>query len=297
MRIKGYILAALSAITYGLIPLFAIPLKQTDFSFDTALFYRFLLSTIMIGLFLFYQKVDFKITWKEGGMLAILGLMYSGSALFLFTGYDYMSAGIASTILFLYPILVALIMGLGFKEKISGVIWGAIFLAFLGVLSLNGGAERIPLIGFAVVFLSALTYALYMVIVNKSNLKHVQGTKVTFYSMAFCTLFFLCKSLFDGNFQAIPSFEIGINLTLFALVTTVISLICLVYAIKYIGSTPTAILGSMEPLVAVAVSVIIFHETFTFYLLLGISLILIAVLLTVLSDNLLRIVSKKRKVI
>lgn len=288
MKVKGYLLACLTAVTYGAIPLFAIPLKRIDFSFDIVLFYRFLFSVIMMGLYLFYKKVDFKITVKESGILALLGLMYSFSAEFLFQGYDYMSAGVASTILFLYPVIVAIIMGVGFKEKISWVVWIAIALAFLGVAALNGGGEgnKISLLGLFIVFLSALSYALYMIIVNKSKVRYMQGIKVSFYSMLFCTLFFLSKSLFKGDFRLIPSFEIGVNLVLFAFVTIVISLIALIAAIQIIGPTTTSIMGSLEPLVAVAISVIMFNEPFTRNLAIGIILIIAAVLLTVLSGNL-----------
>ncbi|MDR0660540.1 MAG: DMT family transporter [Prevotellaceae bacterium] len=287
MRAKGYLLAAISAITYGMIPLFAIPLKQVHLSFDTVLFYRFLISTAAISLLLWYKGIDLRINLKELGVLALLGLMYSGSSEFLLVGYDYMPAGVASTMLFLYPALVAIILSVGFKEKISWIVWVAIGIAFLGVTALNGGGgnAKIPLVGFVIVFLSALAYALYMVIVNKSRIKSMRGMKVSFYSMAFCTIFFLGKSLIVNSFQAIPSFNAGLNLALFAIIPTVISLITLVNAIKLIGSTPASILGAMEPISAVAITIIIFHEPFTVNLAIGITLVLIAVILTVLSDR------------
>lgn len=298
MKTKGYILAAVSAISYGMIPLFAIPLKQIQFPFDTALLYRFLISAIVIGMFLRLNKVDLRITVKEAGVLALLGLMYSGSSEFLFLGYDYMPAGVASTILFIYPVLVALIMGLGFKEKISWVVWTAIAMAFLGVSVLNKGegGAKIPFIGFLVVLLSALSYGIYMVIVNKSRLKDMNGLKVAFYSMAFCTFFFLFKALASGTLVPIPSPEAATNLALFAVLTTVVSLITMVYAIQLIGSTRTAILGSMEPLTAVAVSVALFNEPFTNGLAAGIILILGAVFLTVTSNSITKHIKRPKSI-
>ena len=94
-------LACISAVTYGTIPLFALPIKHAGYSFDTALFYRFLFSAILIGVYLFAKKSAMRVSGKELGTLAVLGVMYSLSAHFLFVGYDYMSAGVASTILFL----------------------------------------------------------------------------------------------------------------------------------------------------------------------------------------------------
>ncbi len=284
-KIKGYTCAVVSAVAYGMIPLFALPLKQSGFSFDTALFYRFLFSALIIGAFLLYKKVDLKVSRRDLGALFVLAMMYYSSSEFLFLGYDYLAAGVASTILFVYPVFVALILGLGFKEKISWVVWGAIGLTVTGVALLNSAdSGGFSSVGMVIVLLSALSYALYMVMVNKSRLSGMNGMKVSFYSLFFCALFFLGKSFALGNDGAIPSVEVGVNLLLFALVPTIVSLLTLVYAIQFIGSTPTAIMGSMEPVVAVGISVALFGELFTVNLLAGILLILAAVLLTVLAE-------------
>ena len=289
VKTKGYTLACISAVTYGTIPLFALPIKHAGYSFDTALFYRFLFSAILIGdekLFL-CMPILMRVSGKELGTLAVLGVMYSLSAHFLFVGYDYMSAGVASTILFLYPVFVALIMGLFFREKLSWVMWGAIALALLGVGVLNGtgGEGGMNPAGMVAVLLSALAYALYMIIVNKSSVRKMEGTKVTFYSMLFCAAFFLLRALSRDSFTPAMTFGTGINILLFALVSTVISLITLVNAIKLIGSTPTAVMGSLEPVVAVVISVAVFNEPLTGRLVTGILLIIGAVTLTILSEH------------
>lgn len=284
MKAKGYFLAILSAVSYGLIPLFAIPLKTQPIAFDTVLFYRFFLGAAMIGLYLVIKRADLRISGKELLLMILLGLMFALSSTFLFMGYDYLSAGVASTILFTYPVFVALIMAVFFKEKISLKTGLAIILALGGVavLSMEEDSIEINILGLIIVLLSALFYALYIVIVNVSSAKNLSGTKVTFYSMFFCSLFFLVKSLMQANSLAIPSLSSAGIVFSFSLVTTVISCITLVYAIKYIGATPTSILGALEPVVAVCVSVVLFHEPFTYNLILGIILIIAAVLLNIL---------------
>lgn len=292
-KIKGYALAFLSAVTYGMIPLFAIPLKRSGFSFDTALFYRFMFSSLLIGVYLLAKKTSFRITGHEAGAMTLLGLMYALSSHFLFVGYDYMPAGVASTIMFMYPVFVALIMGVFFKERLSGVMWGSIAIAVAGVAVLNGsGTGTINPAGLVAVLLSALTYALYMVIVNKSSVKDMDGTKVSFYSMVICSAFFLLRALSRDSFTPAVSLSAATNLVLFALITTVFSIITLVNAIKLIGSTPTAVMGSLEPLVAVIISVAIFRERLTSNLIIGILLIIGAVTLTVLSDYMTKTIKK-----
>ena len=290
--LKGYLFALVSALTYGMIPLFMIPLKKLDFfSVDTALFYRFLIAAILIlGYLVFYQKESVKINLKEGIIFSILGLFYALSAEFLFIAYDFLSPGIASTIFFIYPIMVALILGIFFKEKITlaSTISLIVVVVGVGILSFkpksnddkdNFGINYIY-IGLFVSLLGALMYALYMIIVNKTKI-NASGVKVSFYSMVFASLFFLVKTLVLGNSVAIPSLEIGTHLALFSLITTALSVVSLVYAIKFIGSTPTAIMGAVEPVVAVMISVGLFDETLTFSLIAGVIIIISGVLIDV----------------
>ena len=281
--LKGYLFALVSALTYGMIPLFMIPLKKWGFfSVDTALFYRFLIAAILIlGYLVFYQKESVKINLKEGIVLSILGFFYALSAEFLFIAYYFLSPGIASTIFFIYPIMVALILGIFFKEKITlaTTISLVIVVVGVGVLSIKDNFE-INYIGLFVSLLGALMYALYMIIVNKTKIK-ASGVKVSFYSMVFASLFFLVKTLILGNSVVIPSLEIGTHLALFSLITTALSVVSLVYAIKFIGSTPTAIMGAVEPVVAVMISVGLFDETLTFSLIAGVIIIISGVLIDV----------------
>ena len=281
--LKGYLFALVSALTYGMIPLFMIPLKKWGFfSVDTALFYRFLIAAILIlGYLVFYQKESVKINLKEGIVLSILGFFYALSAEFLFIAYDFLSPGIASTIFFIYPIMVALILGIFFKEKITlaTTISLVIVVVGVGVLSIKDNFE-INYIGLFVSLLGALMYALYMIIVNKTKIK-ASGVKVSFYSMVFASLFFLVKTLILGNSVVIPSLEIGTHLALFSLITTALSVVSLVYAIKFLGSTPTAIMGAVEPVVAVMISVGLFDETLTFSLIAGVIIIISGVLIDV----------------
>ena len=290
--LKGYLFALVSALTYGMIPLFMIPLKKLDFfSVDTALFYRFLIAAILIlGYLVFYQKESVKINLKEGFVLSILGLFYALSAEFLFIAYDFLSPGIASTIFFIYPIMVALILGIFFKEKITLATTISLIVVVVGVAVLsikpknNDDKDDFGInyiyIGLFVSLLGALMYALYMIIVNKTKIK-ASGVKVSFYSMVFASLFFLVKTLVLGDSVAIPSLEIGTHLALFSLITTALSVVSLVYAIKYIGSTPTAIMGAVEPVVAVMISVGLFDETLTFSLIAGVIIIISGVLIDV----------------
>ena len=286
MKLRGYVLGIISAISYGLLPIFILPIKHAHFSLDVTLFYRFLFSALMIGGYLLYSKESFLISKKELFIFTVLGICYAFSSEFLFLGYDYLTPGIASTVLFIYPVIVALIMFFFYKEKLTKLSIGSLLLAFAGVivLCLKGNSLEINYLGLGIVMLSSIFYALYIVIVNKSNIQ-ASGFKLSFYSMLLTSGFFMVKAILGNESFIIPSVNTFFNFLIFALLTTVISSLCLVYAIKDIGSTPAAILGALEPVVAVLISVLLFHEKFTFNLFLGIILILIGVILNVISDN------------
>ncbi len=284
--VKGYLAAFISAVTYGMIPLFMIPIKQQGFSVDAALFYRFITTSVFIMGYLFYRKETLRITPREVFIFLVLGLLYALSAEFLFLAYDLLSPGIASTIFFMYPLIVALALGIFFKERITFPTILALFIVLIGVFLLSVKKDitnfSINYIGAGVSLLGAISYALYMLIVNKSKIS-ASGIKVSFYSTLFSSVYFLVKLWVIGTPLPIPEVKMSLLLTSFGIVTTLFSIITLIYAIRMIGSTPTAIIGVMEPIVAVTISIWIFQqESLTTNLIIGVLLIIIAVMIDIL---------------
>lgn len=285
MKLKGYLLAAVSAVSYGLIPLFILPVKELNFPLNTTLFYRFFISALFLLAFLIYKKESLRVNKIEFLLLLVLGLLYGLSSDFLFLGYELLTPGIASTVLFVYPIFVALLLASFFKEKITRFTFFSLVITFSGilVLSTNGTSLEINFAGLLVCILCALFYAVYMVIVNKSGMK-VSGIKITFYSLLFSAAYYLVKTVLVNDSLA-ASTGLILHMSLFALVTTVFSITALIYAIQYIGSTPTSIMGALEPVVAVLISVCFFAEDLTWNLMLGVVLILAGVIFNMVFDT------------
>ena len=224
---------------------------------------------------------------KEIFTLSILGVLFALCAIFLLISYEYMPAGVATTILFLYPLFVAIIMALFFKEKLNKITGLCMVIAMGGVAMLfageNGGA--IGLFGVVAIVLSGLTYALYIVTVNKSNVSKMGGLKLTFYSMSIAAIIFAIKAFIGGGLQLLPNLECYINLVLLGIIPTVISCVTLVYAVQYIGSTYTSVLGALDPVTAVIVGILVFSEPFTFNLAIGILMIIGAIILIIIYNG------------
>ncbi len=286
-NIKGFAYGIITAATFGLIPLFTLPLMAKGMQFDSILFYRFLFASLALTIIMTVKKESFRIEKKDIPVLILLGFFYTASAMFLFWGYNFMSAGIATTLHFTYPVFVTLIMLLFFHEKTSWVTLAAIGLAICGVarLSISEGDVSMSVIGVFIVLLSAIGYALYITTVNKSRVKAMSGRKMTFFVFIVSTCMFAIKASTNQGIQPIPDALSLMNLILLAVVPTVISNITLVLAVQNIGGTLTSVLGAMEPVTAVCVGVLIFGEPFTIHLALGILLIILAVTIIILSKS------------
>ena len=231
----------------------------------------------------------FALTLKEFLVILVLGVCFASSATFLFLSFHYMDAGVASTLLFTYPIIVAAMMALLFKEKLSLSTYIAIILAFLGValLSLgNNGGNSWSWTGAFLVILSSLTYSVYIIVVNKSSIR-MSNIKLNFYILGICALCIISFMQLTGRELILPKTPTGFIFMLWlAVIPSVLSMVFLSMAIREIGSTPTATLGALEPLTAVVIGVLIFDESFTIQLGGGIMLTLIAVLFVTLGDQL-----------
>lgn len=286
-NIKGFAFGILTSATFGLIPLFTLPLMAKGMQFDSILFYRFLFASLALTGIMVAKKESFHIEKREIPVLVLLGFFYTASAMFLFWGYNFMSAGIATTFHFTYPIFVTLIMLLVFREKTSWITLMAIALAICGVarLSIGEGEMKMSALGVFIVLLSAVGYALYITTVNKSRIRNMTGRKLTFYVFIVSTLLFAVKAGTNEGIQPIPDAMSLLNLVLLALVPTVISNITLVLAVHNIGGTLTAVLGAVEPITAVSVGVLVFGEPFTPNLATGILLIIVAVTLIILAKT------------
>ena len=285
---KGFICGVVTSATFGLIPLFTLPLLSGGMNVPSILFYRFLIATVLMGAFMAATGRSFKVNRKEFWVLAGLSLLYIGSAVFLFWSYHYLASGIATTMMFLYPVFVALIMITVFKERNSIWTMAAILLAVCGValLSWNGKGGGVSWTGILLAVLSGFSYGIYIISVNKSCVKDMSSTKLTFYVFIFTALFLLAGTGLLGKLQGVATPKAWMNLLLLAVIPTVVSNITLVAAIKAIGSTFASVLGAMEPVTAMTVGVLVFGEPFTHTTALGVVMIIFAVTMVILSPAL-----------
>ena len=250
----------------------------------SVLFCRFGLAWLIIAAVMLFRREKVRVNRREFLTLSALGILFIFSSLTLYLSFRLMPAGVASTILFTYPVMTAAIMALFFRERVTLSTVSSIALALGGVLLLywgdTGGTLNIG--GVLLVLVSALTYALYIIVVDKSPLQ-MSSFKINFYVLFWCALGMAAFALVSGQPLMPPaSPKAWLWVSWLAVVPAIMALVMMVYAAKYLGSTPTAILGALEPTTAVLIGIFVFAEPFTLRLLAGIILILAAVTIVVL---------------
>lgn len=279
--IIGYPAGIITGITYGLNPLFAVPLMKNGAATESILFFRYAFAVLLLGLFLLLRKQSFRVSGKQIGVLFVLGLLYTSSSIFLFDAYEYIASGLATTLVFLYPVLVAIIM-VFLKVVPSWPVWLAIAATFGGVLIMtqSDGSQTINLIGVLLSIASALVYALFIVIINRSKaIAGISNSLLTFYTLMVGAIVFIGKILSSDTAitAGITTGADWLNLVGLALLPTIVSTATLAIASRNIGATKASVLGVFEPITAIIVGTLMFGEPLTTNIIVGISIAMVAV--------------------
>ena len=279
--IIGYPAGIITGITYGLNPLFAKPLMNAGASTEAILLFRYGIAVILLGAYLLLKKENFRITLKQAGVLLSLGLLYTASSTFLFEAYKYIASGLATTLVFLFPAMVAIIM-VFLKVVPSWPVWLSIAATFAGVMIMTGGAgaEKINPLGVWFSIASAFVYALFIVIINRSKvISSIPNSLLTFYALLTGTFFFIGRCLFSGAdlMAGIDGGMAWCNLIGLAVLPTIVSTASLAVATRNIGATKASVLGVFEPITAILVGTLVFGEALTPNIIAGILISIVAV--------------------
>lgn len=286
-KTKGYINGTLAAVSYGTNPLFALPMYKLGISVNSVLFYRYFFALIIYGTAItVFKKVNLKLSLKEFCSLFPLAILFALSSVTMFEALKYLDSGVACTVLFVYPIIVALISTIFYKEKLTKTSIFAMFTALCGIFMLNGVKGQLNPTGLCFILLSALVYAIYMVLVkNLPDIKHMKYEKLTFYIMLFGLTVFIFNLKFCTELQPINDVGVLACAVALAIFPTIISIETINVAIRLIGSTTTAILGALDPLTAVFFGIVIFGEALTVNRIIGIILVITGAMLIILRDK------------
>ena len=285
----GYVAGIAAGVSYGTNPLFGKALMESGVPIMVMLFFRYGIAAILLALWMLCRKETFRASRRELGLLVLLGLFFAGSSITLFCSYEFIPSGLATTLIYLYPVFVALIM-VFLRIYPSWQTWLSIAATFSGILLLSApsGNVQIRLPGVLLAIGSALCYSFYLVIVNRSKrIRKASEHKITLYSLVTgAILFAIIRSVQGGGMlEGIDSASDWANLVGLAIVPTMISMLTLAMSSRYIGPTKTAVLGVFEPLTAILIGTLMFGETLTAKMAVGIAICVAAVIFLILKPG------------
>ena len=285
----GYPAGIITGITYGLNPLFGVPLMKNGMPVESILFFRYAIAVLILGVVLLSDRQNFKVSWKQFGILLVLGVLYTASSTFLFKSYNYIPSGLATTLVFLFPVLVAVIM-VFLRVVPSWQVWVAIVATFIGVIIMtqSDSTREIDTVGVLLSLGSALSYAFFVVIINRNKaISNISNSLLTFYVLLVGAIFFLSRVVATGG-----NLTVGIetkvdclNLVGLAVLPTIVSTATLAVATRNIGATKASVLGVFEPITAILVGTLVFGEALANNIVVGILIAMGAVTFMIISTK------------
>lgn len=288
-RLKGILYAALSSSTFGLAPLFTLLLLAGGYSPFEVLSYRWGVAALFLVVLGLLAGRSFRLTRAEFLTVFLLSLFRAATSLSLVIAYQHIASGVASTIHFMYPLAVALVMMGIFRERGSVWVFAAIGMSIVGAVLLSSGnidfTQGDTTLGIVSATVSVVSYGGYIVGVRKSRAVGIDSTVLTCYVMGLGALYFILGGLFTGGIRLETHGLTWLYILGLALPATAVSNMTLVQAIKRIGPTQTSIFGAMEPLTAVVIGVAVFGEPFTGRGAAGMLLIVAAVSIVILCSD------------
>lgn len=281
-KFKGILFAALSAATFGLIPLYANQAILDGVNNETILVYRYGIAGIVYAIYLLFRRMNMRLTRREVKEVTLAGVGgYGITAFFLMWSYHYMPTGVATAIHFFYPVVVALLMAIFYKERLPLEVKAGIVLAICGVYPLSWTPGEVKWLGLFFVLMSTVTYGCYITALNRPVLKRMNPDVLTCYVLLFTALFYLILAVAQGKMEIITRPRFLLDMVQLAILSTIVSARLLVAAVKLIGSVPSSVLGTLEPITAIVVGVLYFNEQLTYANYLGLLIVIVAVLVVI----------------
>lgn len=292
ITINGIFYAAISSMSFGFSPLFSLALIAAGLSDFDILSYRWLIAGLVLMIYAFCKKKSLRLnSFDEAWKIILLSVLRALTSITLLIGYVNISSGIASTINFMYPVIVTLCMVILFGEKrslidylaIAASIFGVYLLASGDSIMVEGGNTRL---GLACSLISAFSFAAYYIVMKQVKADKIEVVKFTTWIMMLSAVYFIIGAFVcNGKLTVMTDAGSWLNILGLGLWSTMVSNITGVKGNRRIGPTMTSILGALQPLTAVILGVLFLNEHLYMRSLIGCTIILVAVTIIVLHQK------------
>lgn len=287
MQAKGIGYTILSALLFGVTPVLATLSYQLGSNAVTLTFYRNLMVTPILFMILLIRKTELRVTKKQFLEILAVGILGRGvTTLMLYSAYSYIGISTSTTLHFLYPVFVALICRIFYREKLGMIRLVALACAVVGVFLFMERGEQFALSGMLLAAGSGLTYAIYMVGVDKLGLKEIDPFKLSFYMAAAVAAAMLLYDFPGGKIVFILPMKAFWYTFILAVSTSFFAVALLQIGIKYLSATTAALFSLFEPICGSLTGTFFLNEPMTMSKVAGSVIILsAAVILAIAGKN------------
>lgn len=298
-KFRGIILIIISATFFGFMPIWTKQAYATGLSIIEVAFLRFSLAAAILKLVIHYRRIDFHIKRQQiGPLLLSIILGYVATNLTLSLSYKYVSSGIATSLHYLFPILIMLLAYFIYHEELNFCKWIALISSLSGIyLIANPGSSNFSLTGVVLAVSSALFFVIYVLLINHHQLKKMNSLVLAFYSCWTSSIVFLMIIVIRGNWLTLLLITPKglIYVSLLGLFCSSIAMIFFIKGVQSIGSINASILSTFEPVVSLVAGIFILDEPLSSHTALGCIMIIAAVILIGYSNLAKDYISRERK--
>ena len=280
-KIKGILFIIISAISFGIMPILAKFSYWGGSNTYTTLFLRFFFAALMVFYHLRSKGISVKLTRKQMLLVLPLGVFgYTLTSTSIFMAYNYISVGMASMILYVYPAIVTLLSYAFYKEKISARKAISLIISLIGIYVLiDMGSVSVNVKGLMLAGLAAILYSLYVLGSSLKEIKAINSYVLTFYiSCASAALMFIV-SMSTGNLNLHISFYGLVAILLLAFISTVVALMAFLEGVRIIGPSKAAIFSTLEPIVGLILGILILNEPVSARIIAGSIMIVVSIII------------------
>lgn len=284
IRINGIFYAVISSASFGFSPLFSLGLIAAGLTDFDVLSYRWAIAAIVLMIYAACKKKTLRLNgFDELWKIILLSILRSITSFTLLLGYANIASGIASTINFMYPVVVALCMMLFFGERKSPANIISILISIFGVYLLaSGDGLRVEggntTLGLVCSIVSALSFGAYYILMKITRADKIEVVKFTTWIMMLSAVYFIiCGLIFDGRITFVTDWKLWLYIAGLGLWSTMVSNFTGVKAVRRIGPTLTSVLGALQPLTAVILGILFLDEHLGIRTVIGIAIIMVTV--------------------
>ena len=282
----GILFTITSALIYGLLPVLTNLSYAAGSNAETFNLFKSVWAIPILGLLLLVQKKSIVLPRRFTFWMILAGLMAKGiTSLLLYSSYNYIPGGMATTLHFLYPLFAALLGRVFLKKRLPGYKWAALLIASLSVSLLVDLTDGfVGVLGIICAAASGLVYAAYILLVEESGISEVDPLVFAFYLAVSGAIFSLIYGLGTDTLRMDLGVTAHVYMALAAITTSVIAAACFQQGIRRLGGAMAAFFSLFEPMSSCIFGVLFLQEHMNLRSVTGICIILAAVIFMVFCD-------------